>query len=191
MTKNTVYTLLCVSLITLLHRAPLLANPEEHAEAVEEITEVTDQTPAAMSVTTIVAKLHPAVVHMPIAWALLLLLLELLLLMGRQPDLERWGQPLLYLTLISFIPAAISGFLRLNGLPAEESAQPEAQMHRNMMLMAFVLLAAGAALRRQNTNANASSRRIYVALVIVAMGLITFAGHLGGELAYGKHYLPF
>ena len=32
---------------------------------------------------------------------------------------------------------------------------------------------------------------LYLGLVVVAVGVVAVGGHLGGELVFGKNYLPF
>jgi uncharacterized membrane protein len=145
-----------------------------------------------MSLAEVAARMHPALVHLPIAWLLLLLLLDLLGVgLGREP-FRAVGPWVGVLTALSFLPAAVTGLLRQNYPPYDRIADPLLLTHRNLMLtVAGVTLAAvGLRLARRNRLGGAW-RWAYLALVAGAAALVTIAGHLGGKLVFGENYLPF
>jgi uncharacterized membrane protein len=137
--------------------------------------------------------MHPALVHFPIAWVFLLLLLEAWALLARRDDLHRAGLPLLVLACVSFVPAALTGFLRASAMGNDPEFRALMIPHRNMNIAAGAACLAALVLRARRGNAagGAKARWPYLLLVGTGAALLLAAGHLGGKLVFGPGYLPF
>lgn len=142
-----------------------------------------------LSLWQLVGRLHPLLVHLPIGWLLLLLLVELAAL--RRAAGEGWqrlGRGLLVATLLVALPAVVSGLLRADALPPE----PLMNLHRNVMLGLVGLLVVALPLRLGGGAKPPLGRRLgYLALLAAAVCLLLWGGHLGGVLVRGPNYLPF
>ena len=138
----------------------------------------------------LIGRFHPALVHFPIAWLVLLLLVELAALLPGRESAAEWGRWLAPLTLASFLPAGAAGFLRASELATRMAAAGSADAHRNAALVAFGLVLVATALRAWRGRELAGwARGLYLLLVVGALGTITAAGHMGGVLAHGA--MPF
>ncbi|HET6347369.1 MAG TPA: DUF2231 domain-containing protein [Myxococcota bacterium] len=139
-----------------------------------------------------VGHLHPAVVHMPIGWLVLLLLLDLAAFLLNRPELLPVGPWVGLGVVLSFIPAAITGLLRFDGLPQDPEAAAPALLHRNVMYGCLVLCIVALVVRVMNRNElEGRNKWIYLGLVASACLTVTIGGHLGGQLVYGNDFLPF
>ena len=135
-----------------------------------------------------IAHFHPALVHMPVAWLLLLFLLEWLLVFRPQFVAEPARVGLWTLTIASFIPSLATGFVFSEWVYDEtdmEVMQPILD-HRNLILVSTAFLAVGWFVRKRNSSGPATA--IVLTLAMVAM---TLGAHSGGILVYGEDYFPF
>jgi uncharacterized membrane protein len=140
----------------------------------------------------VVGHLHPAVVHMPIGWLVLLFLLDLAAFLLNRPELLPAGPWVGLGVVLSFIPAAITGLLRFDGLPQDPEAAAPALLHRNVMYGCLILCIAALVMRVMNRNElEGRTKWIYLGLVASACLTVTIGGHLGGQLVYGNDFLPF
>jgi len=135
-----------------------------------------------------IAHLHPALVHMPVAWLLLLFFLEWLLVFRPQFIAEPARVGLWALTIVSFIPSLATGFVFSEWVYADtdmEVMQPILD-HRNLILLSTGLLAVGWFVRKRHLSGPATA--IILTLAMIAM---TLGAHSGGILVYGEDYFPF
>ena len=168
---------------------------EEGAE-MEEVEQVTAEPiqEVASSGWSRIGKIHPLTIHFPIAWAVLLFLLEGYRVIRPSQALDSIRRPLLVLTLLSFSMALLTGWIRADAL--EPSAAPEdlEQMasHRNWMFAAFfALVLVSTVFDRVCGNARTGRRWLYLGLWGGVLGLLVYGAHKGGVLVYGSNYLPF
>ncbi len=172
--------------------APEAAEEVEVVEAAEPDSEVHTE-PAdepAHGAKDLIGRFHPIIVHLPIGWLVGLLLLELVAL--RRPALAAVGLPLGVLALASFVPAVITGLLRLAHFEAEGADVAPALLHRNLMFATFGLSLAAVGLRyRLRQTFSGRTRYAYLVLLGAAVLLVSAGGHIGGELVYGEDYLPW
>ncbi len=154
--------------------------------------EVTPVSPPAGG--SLLGRMHPALVHFPIAWVFLLVVAEAAALLTGRDDLSRAGFPLLVLACLSFVPAALTGFLRASSMGDDPAFRALMVPHRNMNVAAAVLCVAALVLRtalRERFSARGKGRWSYLLLVAGAGALLLVSGHLGGKMVFGPNYLPF
>ncbi|RJO74291.1 MAG: DUF2231 domain-containing protein [Myxococcales bacterium] len=170
--------------------APAVEEIEEVVE-VQEVKDVGRAGPGPKNFFDLLGRLHPPIVHFPVAWLLLLALIDAATFLFARP----WttgGYYLGFLALLSFIPAAVTGFLRYNALGLAGDAHELAETHRNIVLTAFALLLVAVILRaRKKNRLDGAARWVYLALVFAATLAVSLGGHLGGKLVFGAEFLPF
>lgn len=177
--------------------APAAGDDIEEIEEIETVEDVV-VAPAAggaareLGVLEIVGRMHPALVHLPIAWLILLLLVDLAgVALGREP-FRAVGIWLAGLLVLSFIPAAAAGLIRATFPPYTAQTEGLVFLHRNLMLTVAGLTVAAFVLRLVRRNRLAGALQwAYLALLVAAVGLVTVAGHIGAKLVFGEDYLPF
>lgn len=135
-------------------------------------------------------RLHPALVHLPLGFLVLLVAFELIGLTRRGERLALCGGTVLWASLLVAIPALISGMVRAGemwpvGAPPELLAD-----HRNAMLAATGAIVAALALRlARRGRLERGWRAAYLALLIAGAIAAGIGGHLGGELVFGEGFL--
>ena len=168
---------------------PPAAEPEP-VEAVQEVTAV--ESPAPPAGAGLFGRMHPALVHFPIAWVPLLLLFEVWALATRREESSRVGLFLLVMACLSFVPAAVSGFLRADAMKADPEILAFMIPHRNLNIAAGVLCLTALALRVAGRRGfGGGIRWTFLLLIAAAAALLMVAGHLGGKMVFGPEYLPF
>lgn len=170
------------------------AAPAEEIEALDDIevveAEVEGAADAPISAKELIGRLHPLLVHFPIAWLVLLVAFEVLAL--RRAELDKLGLPLVVLVVASFVPGVVTGLLRLGHFEEEGADLGPALAHRNAMFTCLGLLLVAAGLRYwRRAGLTSGWRYTYVALIAFAALFVALGGHLGGELVYGADYLPW
>lgn len=170
--------------------------PGEAGEPVQadEVQEVDPVEPASgQAGLALLGRMHPALVHFPIAWVFLLVLLEIAALLTRRDDLYRAGLPLIALACLSFVPAAATGFLRVASMGNDPEFRALMVPHRNMNIAAGLACLAALVIRVRlgRSLVGSKARWPYLLLVGCAGVLLLVAGHLGGKLVFGRGYLPF
>lgn len=151
--------------------------------------EVIDPPSESWTLTKILGRMHPATVHMPIAWLILLAITDIGGLVLRKDWLLKPGYWLALLTAAGFVPALITGLLNL---AAHETPSELALTHRNMAFIAFALTLAAVSWRVTKRNRlDGGAKWIYLGFVLAATAVVGLTGHLGGALVFGEDYLPF
>lgn len=164
----------------------------EAVEIVEEIEALPGEESNDFGLLQIVGRNHPALVHIPIGFVLAVVLIELLTLLFPRIDPGRSGFILSLATVVSFLPAIISGWLRSLELFATVEAPMIFLEHRNMMILGSIVFTVGTLLRIfRRDQLEGATRVIYLALLILSLVLVALGGHHGGELVYGEDFLPY
>lgn len=137
-------------------------------------------------------KLHPAMVHLPIAWVFLVLLLDALTFGLGRAEYARFGLFTLGAAVVSAVPAMVSGLLRAEVLEAQPPLAPLVEAHETLMfVMAAVLLAAFVLRLVMRHRLTGLARAVYLGLLVVTAALVGYGGHLGGRIVFGPDHLPF
>ena len=141
----------------------------------------------------LIGRLHPSLVHFPIAWLLLVLLVDAGTFFFSRRTWEKAGLLLLSAAAVSFVPAIATGLIRhsTHGETDQESLAL-ILLDRNLMLAAAAacVLAFGIRIWRRKQLAG-GIKALYLALIVTACALIALGGHLGGKVVFGPDYLPF
>ncbi len=162
---------------------------ESDAKIVEPT--VIEASEPTFSILEVAGRFHPALCHFPIAWLVLLCMVEL--------ASARRGRPLAFsglfgisLTALSFVPAVTTGFLR-SWTRGEDDLETlaEVALHRNVMIIVAVLCLSAFALRLRGFAAGRRIANLYLLLLVAAAALVLVGGHLGARLAHGDDYLGF
>jgi uncharacterized membrane protein len=170
------------------------AEPIEAVEQVELVEPVAAAAPKPGSADTgnalvkLIGRLHPLLVHFPIAWIVLLVLVDLATFLLRRPW-QTFGMLVGVGTALAVIPVVGTGFLRMGAMGASGELLELLVEHRNLALLAstLVLVAVGLRGARRNELTN-WSRAVYMILVVAAAVLVAIAAHHGGMAVYGKDY---
>jgi len=162
-------------------------------DEVQELQEVAAvDASSSPSVPTLLGRMHPALVHFPIGWVFLLLIVEALEVWSGREDLSRAGLLILALACLSFVPAAITGFLRAASMPDDSESRALLLLHRNINIAAGIVCLGALALRLGRlSNGSRTVRWTYLSFVAASAVLLLIAGHLGGKMVFGSDYLPF
>ena len=170
-----------------------VGSPQEVQE-IQELKEISDVTPSRSGAggAVLIGRLHPAVVHFPIGWVFLALLIEILSLVTKKPEFSSAGFFLQCLAALSFIPAATTGWLRASAMGTNPEFLALMVPHRNLNLAAGALFFLAVALRIAGRRGWGGHLRIVnLVLIAISTALMLFAGHLGGKMVFGTEYLPF
>lgn len=140
----------------------------------------------------LIGRLHPALVHFPIAGLVALAGVDFLGLVLRRTGWARAGIVLLVATTISALPTVGTGLLRGHYMAMDMEEHALLVKHRTLNLVVLGLLVAALAIRAVRGHAlRGSGRIVYLVLIAVATGLILVAASFGGQMVYGPDYLPF
>jgi len=140
----------------------------------------------------VLPKLHAALVHFPIAWLVLLLLVDLRTFGLGRPGWERLGLYLLVATVLSLGVAAATGLARAGQITGAPDQAALVRAHRNLALVATGVAVAALALRLGLRNRlGPRIRWAYLALVAAATAAVLLAGHRGARVTFGQDFLPF
>jgi uncharacterized membrane protein len=140
----------------------------------------------------VAGRFHNAVVHVPIGWVLMVLLLDALAFAFRRKDLETSGLWALGGALLAFAPACATGLLREDFVGQTPEVKALIETHQ-ALIFATIGVVAAAFLWRLGFRRNLTGARkgVYLSLVAGASVLVAIAGHWGGKVAWGPDYLPF
>ncbi|MBN2340951.1 MAG: hypothetical protein JXX29_07180 [Deltaproteobacteria bacterium] len=181
--------------------APDMESAAEDIQEVEEVEEVETvddvQTVDTASATAahsaddaganILGRLHPAFVHLPLGLLVALLIFEWRTLGRVSGPATVW---LWAAAAASFVPAAMSGFLRAQEM-ISLGGQPDVASHRSWMFVAFGMLVAAAVVRWRTSSESRKFRWAALLVLGLAVAAAFFGAHLGGKLVYGPDFLPF
>lgn len=137
-------------------------------------------------------RLHPFLVHFPVALVLTAAVTEAIAVARRD---ERWGDAARFMITAAAwlaIPAAVAGFARAGAVVIEPELQSTFVVHRiagiATPVLAFLAAGLAAGVRRSG---QIWELFLYRAVLVVAAVAAAIAGHHGGELVYGVDFFPW
>lgn len=170
-------------------KAAAKGDPEVIEDA--DVAEVRQPAAAQKGIADLFGRFHPPLVHLPIAWLLLMLIIDGgTFVLGR--PWERAGYYVLMLAAASCVPAVMTGLLReecVKGSPEFKAIVP---VHKWLAVttMSLTLLALIIRVSKKNKLEKAS-KYAYLSIIFAAGLLVGIVGHKGGQLVFGKDFLPF
>ena len=177
--------------------AGFAAAAQDPAPAAEQILDVQTVAPGEISgkpagLADLVGRLHPALVHFPIAWLVGLALVDFVGLVRKREAWQRAGVFVLAGTVLSLLPTAATGLLRAAHMEFDANLRALLVVHRTLNFVVAGLLLAAFALRLARRNRlDGWWRRAYLALVFAATCAVLVAADFGGRMVYGPDYLPW
>ncbi len=173
----------------------------EEVEVIEEVEVVEpgevavvgdDPASAGFTLSKVIGRNHPALVHLPIGFAIAVLFIELLSFFLAKLDMGRSGLVMSGATVAAFIPAVISGFLRSEEVFATREPPGIFFDHRNLMIAGASIFTVSLILRLlKKDQLSGAWRYIYLALLLIAVAVLGAGGHAGGQMVYGEDFLPY
>jgi len=194
---TTIVMLVALASSALALASAALAHAADPAPAVEQIGDIqtvsqgeAEGKPTGLS--DVIGRMHPALVHFPIAWLVGLALIDFVGLILKREEWRRAGIFVLGGTVLSLLPTAATGLLRAAHMPADPAVHALLVTHRalNFAVAGLVLAAFALRLLRRN-RLQGPSRVAYLALVFAATALVLVAADFGGRMVYGPNYLPW
>ncbi|MBP7127024.1 DUF2231 domain-containing protein [Myxococcota bacterium] len=175
--------------------APVLADPPpggEEIEEVEEVETVAAEAPPSPGLPDIVGRFHVAVVHFPIAWIAVTLLLDLLAFgLGRR-ELGQAGLWTLGAGILSYGPGVVTGLLRQGFISQAAPVRELVETHERLILASLAVASVAFLWRWRNRRTLEGGTRVaYLALLAAACALVLAGAHFGGKVAWGPDHLPF
>ena len=129
-------------------------------------------------------KIHFQILHFPIALAMMAVVADLLWLITRRGIFKASGTFLIVAAAVMAIPTVIAGDNLMDSLFGENPASI-CQWHANLGITAMGVLIVAAALRLIFVNRQTKWWPwVHGLLIVVAAGLVTLTGHLGGVMAW-------
>jgi len=136
-------------------------------------------------------RLHPFLVHFPVALILCAFVTEVVAAARRSERLGDAAAVMITVAAWMAIPAAVAGFARAGAVTVEPELQSTFVVHRiaGIAVPVLAFLAAGlvAGVRKSGQVWELFLYRTVLAVAAVAAAL---AGHHGAELVYGVHFFP-
>lgn len=138
----------------------------------------------------LIGHMHALWVHFPIAWGVLWWALEWCAALGLMVNGRRLARGLASLTLMSFVPALLTGLSRLQQVGQEPMAEGLGVAHRNAMYLSALCAGILWASRLRKLEARADCNRFaYPIFVTLWLGILCYGAHLGGAMVYGPEFL--
>lgn len=132
-------------------------------------------------------RFHPLVVHLPISFILLALIIEVISRFKRFSDLKPASSFVLFLGVLTAAVAVIAGLLlSISG----EYEGDTMFWHKWLGISVFFLAAAAYYFKRKTVrHTHSSLQRVYAGLLTFSGICLIFASHYGGSLTHGTDYL--
>jgi uncharacterized membrane protein len=168
------------------------AEPLDDVQEIEEIQEIEAfDADTGMGIWELIGKFHPALIHFPIAWLVLLLAVEIGAVVIGGDMWYKAGRLLLAAATLSFLPSLVTGFLHASYQGSDPAFLELMLPHRNISIASAILCLAALLLARRPEPLTAAQGWIFRGLIAASTLLVLYAGHLGGKMVFGENYLPF
>lgn len=135
-------------------------------------------------------RLHPAVVHFPIALLIVAAVIEIARTLWRKPRSPNAALPIVWLAAISAIVAAALGWINAEHEPHGESIADTLFWHRWLGVAVAVIASLAALLSLADRWWHRAGPRVAYRTTLVVGGLLVgYVGYLGAEIVYGQGHL--
>lgn len=154
-------------------------------------TAATGSTPQQASMLVrFIGRLHPLIIHFPIALILTAGLLELVRIVRRRPESSHTAHVCLMIGTFFAVLAVGSGLANEAAEPHGEGTQSVLWWHKWIAICTTVLIIATLTWATLFRNSSGTwRRRVYVAGLLVSMTAMAITGHYGGRMVFGDGYL--
>jgi len=148
-----------------------------------------EQAPRRISTAEKIGRLHICLVHFPIAFIFLLLLIDYLTFIVGW-NFEKFGDFLLVCLGLAFLPPIATGFLRTEYMKGNIDVFNLITSHRNLAISAAMFVLA-ALILRFTVKPQGIFKWIYLLVILAAAILVSMTGYEGGEVVFGEGYFSF
>jgi len=131
-------------------------------------------------------RLHPLIVHFPIALLMVAWVMDLLTIGGKRPGLRQGIYWMVGFGAISAVFAALFGwFLRT----FDDYSGELVQQHQNLGIITAALALLSYFILRHQVNRNNGNLRLFRFSLTATIAFLVFTSHLGGSLTHGEDFL--
>ncbi len=130
---------------------------------------------------------HPSLVHFPIALLVAGAFAVILFRLIHKPQAELWGVASLLAGWVLTLPALITGLIDKNAISPDSPADPVVNLHTTLMIAMWIIFGLALYLYyvwRKKDQLTGGKVWIWFGLLLLAVILITLAGHQGARLVY-------
>ncbi|MBF0244096.1 MAG: YHS domain-containing protein [Planctomycetes bacterium] len=134
------------------------------------------------------SKMHPVLVHFPIAGILFVFMLQMAQFIFREKDLKFSITIMLGITALSVIPTVASGWMNASLQNFSESRLAVFEVHRILAIATMVSTVLSFASQVLCRSTRVWAEKSYFFFLVTSVILASLAGHWGGMLVYGVKY---
>lgn len=140
----------------------------------------------------LLGRLHAFLVHFPVALVLAAVMAEALCIVRREGRYLEASRFMVAAAAWMSAAAALTGFLRADGLVFDAAGQAAFAIHRIAGIVTPVLVFLAAALAEgSRRSGNMLELFLYRAVLLLAAVAVLVAGYHGGELVHGRGFFSF
>lgn len=133
-------------------------------------------------------RLHPLLVHFPIALILSAAAAELLALVTKRPSFRQAGAYCLVLAVLGTIPTYVTGQFLSDHAPKDAAALIATHERFATATLVLAVLALGGRVLVWRKAWNSTKRGLYLGPLFVAAVTVGVTGHYGGMMVFGEDY---
>lgn len=131
--------------------------------------------------------IHPSLVHFPIALLVAGAFAAILFRLLHKPQAELWGVTSLLVGWVLTLPALITGLIDKNAIVPDSPADAVVNLHTTLMIAMWIIFGLALYLYymwRKKDQLSGGKVWIWFGLLLLAVILLTLAGHQGARLVY-------
>ncbi len=165
---------------------------EEHQAEIEEVNPAEISGEEHPGVIEYLGRFHSAVVHFPIAWLILMLMVDFGTFIIGKSEWSKLGFGILIVTVASFVPALVTGFVTAGPVSPGSEIYSLMILHRNLNLSVVILCTLALAIRAAYRNKIAGTGKwVYLGMIFSSAITIAVSSHLGGMMVHGVDFFKF
>lgn len=140
---------------------------------------------------SMIGKIHPLLVHFPIAGIFFAFLLQMTEFLFRPKDFRIPILVILILSCLFFVASTVSGWNKVGSGHFSSSEFELIFWHRLLAIISGILVFFTTALYFKCNNSKNKMYGVYVLSLSISVAVTSITGHLGGLLVYGNDYFNF